>query len=80
MSPDAPAKDRAVYHQILAEMHRIRSIMLNLTTLDDPGAETGIREHLTREQNLALGRLNEWRLRRPQIYKQAQDDFQRFSQ
>ena len=77
MSPDASAKDRAVYHQILSEMHRIRSIMLNMTTLDDPSTESSIREHMTREQNLALGRLQEWRQRRPQIYKVAEEDFQK---
>jgi hypothetical protein len=62
---------------ILAEMHRVRALLLNMQTLDPDGTEQALREHLTREQNLALGKLTEWKQRRPEIYRQANEDFQR---
>ena len=57
-------------------MHRVHSILLNLQTLAADGTEKSLREHFTREQNVTLGRLTEWKQRRPEIYRQANDDFQ----
>ena len=69
-------KDQAIYHTILAEMHRLHSVMLNMRTLDDPDTAAALREHFTRDQNLALAKLMEWKTRRPEIYRQANEDFQ----
>lgn len=69
------AKDQAVYHMILAELHRLQAILLNLGVLDDPSTSQGLREHFSREQTLALGKLTEWRSHRPEIYRQANEDF-----
>jgi len=69
-------KDQAIYHTILSEMHRIRGVLLNLQSIDVPETAQALREHFTREQNLVLGRLMEWKRRRPDIYRQANDDFQ----
>ena len=70
-------KEQAIYHTILSEMHRLQSIMLNLQTVgESPETEQGLREHFGREQNLTLGKLMEWKQRRPQIYEQAHEDFQ----
>ena len=70
-------KDQAVYHTVLGDMHRLRGIMLNMQTIDQSETASALREHFTREQNLALGRLTEWRQRRADIYRQAQEDFDR---
>jgi hypothetical protein len=64
---------------ILAEMHRLRAIMLNLGSLQDPSTAEGLREHFTREQTLTLGKLTEWRSHRPEIYRLASEDFSRQS-
>lgn len=68
-------KERAIYHTILSEMHRLQSQMLNLRTIDDPYTAASLRDHFTREQNLTLGRLTEWKGRRPEVYRQAAEDF-----
>jgi hypothetical protein len=73
-------KDSAVYHSILAEMHRLRALLLNMQTIDLGSTEEGVRAHLTREQGLVLGKLTEWRGHRPLIYRQAEEDFQRLYQ
>ncbi|GAC1318764.1 MAG: hypothetical protein NVS2B16_26480 [Chloroflexota bacterium] len=70
-------KEQAIYHTILSEMHRIRGVLLNLQTIDVPESAQSLREHFTREQNLVLGKLLEWKRRRPEIYKQADQDFQK---
>ena len=71
----ANAKERAIFHVILAEMHRAQACVYNLQSLSDPDTEAGLREHFTREQTLALGRISEWRQRRPQIYRMAAVEF-----
>jgi hypothetical protein len=70
-------KNEAVYHSILAEMHRLRALLLNMQTIDLDSTEEGVRAHLSREQTLVLGKLTEWRQHRPQIYRKAEEDFQR---
>jgi hypothetical protein len=70
-------KDEAVYHSILAEMHRLRALLLNLQTIDLGTTEEAVRSHLAREQTLVLGKLTEWRQHRPLIYRRAEQDFQR---
>jgi hypothetical protein len=70
-------KDAAVYHAILAEMHRLRSLLLNLQTVDLGSTEEVVRAHLSREQSVVLGKLTEWRQHRPHIYRKAEEDFQR---
>lgn len=69
-------KEQAIFHLMLAEMHRLHALMLNLQTLDEPHTEAALREHFTREQNLALGKLIEWRNRRPDLYRRATEEFQ----
>lgn len=69
-------KEQAIYHTVLSEMHRIRAVLLNLQAIDVPETAQALREHFMREQNLVLGRLMEWKRRRPDIYRQANDDFQ----
>lgn len=69
-------KDRAIYHTILSELHRVQSILLNLQTLDEASTAEGLRDHFTRDQTLTLGKLNEWKLRRPDIFRLANEDFQ----
>jgi hypothetical protein len=69
-------KDRAIYHLILAEMHRLHGLMLNMRTVEPDETAQALREHLSREQNLVLGKLTQWKERRPAIYGQAQKDFQ----
>jgi hypothetical protein len=68
-------KAQAVYHTILAEMHRLHAMLLNLQTLDTVSTEASLRDHFTREQNLSLGKLSEWRTRRPDIYAAASEAF-----
>lgn len=75
MPPPEDKKERAIYHTVLAEMHRMQGILLNMQTLDDAQTAAALRDHFGREQNLVLAKLNEWRQRRPDIYRQAQDDF-----
>ena len=75
MTIPADKKDRAIYHLILSEMHRLQGIMLNMQTIDAPDTAEALREHFTREQNVALGKLTEWRNRRPEIYREASEDF-----
>jgi hypothetical protein len=69
-------KDRAIYHTILSDMHRLQAMMLNLQSIADPDTEEALREHFTRERTLALARLTEWKRRRPEIYQEAGEDFQ----
>jgi hypothetical protein len=69
-------KEQAIYHTILSDLHRLRAMMLNLQTIDDPDTARSLQEHFQREQNLSLARLTEWRQRRPSIYKQASADFE----
>lgn len=69
-------KNEAVYHSILAEMHRLRALLINMQTIDLDSAEEGVRAHLRREQTIVLGKLTEWRQHRPQIYRKAEEDFQ----
>jgi hypothetical protein len=69
-------KDQAIYHTILSELHRVQGILLNLQTLDEASTAEGLRDHFTRDQTLTLGKVNEWKLRRPDIYRQASEDFQ----
>jgi hypothetical protein len=76
MSIPEDRKEQAVYHTILADMHRLHAMMLNLQTLDTASTEQALREHFTREQNLSLGKLMEWKQHRPEIYRQAQEDFE----
>lgn len=70
-------KDEAVYHSILSEMHRLRALLLNMQTVEPGSSEEGVRAHLGREQTITLGKLTEWKRHRPQIYRQAEEDFQR---
>jgi hypothetical protein len=76
MTIPTDTKDRAIYHTILAEMHRLHATLLNMRTLDDPHTADSLREHFGREQTLALARLREWRQRRPEIYREASNDFE----
>lgn len=69
-------KEQAIYHTILAEMHRVQGLLLNMQTLQPDGSEAGLLDHFSREQTLALGKLTEWRGRRPEIYRAANEDFQ----
>lgn len=68
-------KDQAVYHTILAEMHRLHATMLNRQVMAHDQTEAAILEHFGRQQTLALGKLVEWKGRRPEIYAQAAEDF-----
>ena len=76
MSVPSGKKDQAVFHLILSEMHRLHALMLNMQTLDDPETEQALREHFTREQNMALGKLIEWKNHRPELYRRATEEFQ----
>jgi hypothetical protein len=69
-------RDRAVYHTILSDMHRLQATFLNLQNISDPDTAEGLREHFAREQGVLLGKLSEWRQRRPQLYEQASRDFE----
>lgn len=75
MTVPGDKKDQAVYHMILSEMHRLQGLMLNLQTIGPPETAKGLQDHFTRDQNLTLGKLMEWKQRRPEIYQQAGDDF-----
>jgi hypothetical protein len=75
MTVPTDKKDRAIYHTILSELHRMQGIMLNLQTMDNADTAAALREHFMRDQNLVLGRLNEWRGRRPEVFRQANEDF-----
>jgi hypothetical protein len=76
MTIPSDKKDQAIYHTILSELHRVHSILLNLQTLDEASTAEGLRDHFIRDRTLALGKVNEWKLRRPEIYRQANEDFQ----
>jgi hypothetical protein len=76
MSIPSDKKEQAIYHTILSELHRVQGILLNLQTLDEASTAEGLRDHFTRDRTLALGKVNEWKLRRPDIYRQASEDFQ----
>ena len=76
MSIPTDKKEQAIYHTILSELHRVQGILLNLQTLDEASTAEGLRDHFTRDQTLTLGKVNEWKLRRPDIYRLASDDFQ----
>lgn len=69
-------KDRAIYHTILSDLHRMQATLLNMQVLDEPTTAAALREHFARQQSVTLGALTEWRQRRPDIYRQAQEDFQ----
>lgn len=71
----ADKKDQAIYHTILADMHRLHAITLNMQTIDSPEMAAGLREYFTRDQSLTLGRLTEWRNRRQDVYREASEDF-----
>lgn len=73
----ADTKDQAIYHTILAEMHRMHALLLNLQTLPPDETERALAEHFRREQNLTLGKLVEWKGRRPALYREARADFER---
>jgi hypothetical protein len=75
MTVPEDTKDRAIYHTVLSDMHRLQAIMLNLQTIDSPDTEKSLREHFGRERSLVLARLSEWKQRRPAIYQQAGEDF-----
>lgn len=68
-------KDRSIYHTILAEMHRLQSILLGLQAADDPNTASAMQEHFGLQRSITLGRLTEWRQRRPEIYREAEADF-----
>lgn len=76
MTIPSDRKEQAIYHTILSELHRVQGILLNLQTLDEASTAEGLRDHFTRDRTLTLGKVNEWKLRRPDIYRQANDDFQ----
>jgi hypothetical protein len=76
MSIPTDKKDQAIYHTILGDLHRVQGILLNLQTLDDGDTAEGLRDHFTREQTLALGKIREWKVRRPDLYSMAYGDFQ----
>lgn len=69
-------KDQAIYHTILSDLHRMQATLLNMKVLDEPTTAEALREHFARQQSVTLGKLTEWRQRRPDLYRQAQDDFQ----
>lgn len=69
-------KDRAIYHTILSDLHRMQATLLNMQVLDEPTTAAALSEHFARQQSVTLGKLTEWRQRRPEIYRQAQEDFQ----
>ena len=68
-------KDAAIYHTILADMHRLRATMLNIQSIDQGDTEAALRDHFGREQTVLLGKLREWRGHRAAIFKQAEADF-----
>ncbi|HEX8917038.1 MAG TPA: hypothetical protein VF898_00910 [Chloroflexota bacterium] len=70
-------KEQAIYHAVLSELHRLHALTLNAQTLDTPSTEQSLHEYFTRQQSGVLGKLNEWRNRRPDIYRQASEDFAR---
>jgi hypothetical protein len=72
-------KERAIYHIILADMHRLRGVMLNLEQADQTEAESHLREHFGRELSILLGKLAEWRQHRSSLYAEAEKDFRRQS-
>lgn len=75
MAIPSEKKERAIYHMILSEMHRLQGLMLNMQTVEVPEAEEALQEHYSRQQNLALGKLTEWRRRRPEVFREAEGDF-----
>lgn len=75
MAIPADKKDRAIYHTILADMHRLRAMSLNLQTIEAGDTEQSLREHFGREQTILTGKLSEWRGHRPQVFKEAEADF-----
>jgi hypothetical protein len=75
MAIPSEKQDRAIYHAILAEMHRLQSVLLSLQTHDDPDTVAAMREHFGLQQSVTLGKLSEWRQRRPDIYREAEADF-----
>jgi hypothetical protein len=72
----AGRKDRAIYHIILADMHRLRGVMLNLEEVEGAESEGHMREHFGRELSILLGKLAEWRQHRSALYAEAEKDFQ----
>jgi hypothetical protein len=68
-------RERAIYHIVLADMHRLRGVMLNLEAVEHGETEEALREHFGRELTVLLGKLAEWRLRRSAIFAQAERDF-----
>jgi hypothetical protein len=79
MKDSSDLKDQVVYHSIMAELHRLQAITINLRTLDDPYTSEALSDHFRREQSLVLGKLAEWRRRCPAIHASASEDFKRLS-
>jgi hypothetical protein len=75
MTIPSDKREQAIYHTILSHMHRIRSLLLNLQMIDNP-SDKGISDHFARERTLTLGKLAEWKQRRPDLYREATEDFQ----
>ena len=76
MAIPTDVKEQAIYHTILSEMHRLHGVLLNMQTIQTGETEHALREHFTREQNLSLAKLMEWKQRRPDVYRAANEDFQ----
>lgn len=76
MTLPSTTKDRAIYHTILSDLHRMQATLLNMQDLNEPSTVAALKEHFARQQSVTLGALTEWRQRRPDIYRQAQEDFQ----
>ena len=71
----ATAKDRAIYHTILSDMHRLRATILNLQTIETGETEESLRDHFGREQRILTAKLSEWRTHRPAIFRDVEADF-----
>jgi hypothetical protein len=75
MTVPVDLKDRAIYHIILSDMHRLQATMLNLQSIASGATEEALREHFGREQSILLGKLREWRQHRATIFRDAEVDF-----
>lgn len=79
MEDSTETRERAIYHTILGEMHRLRATLLNLQAIDAPDTAESLREYFGREKSVTTGKLAEWRQRRPELYRQASEAFSRES-
>lgn len=70
-------RERAIYHLILADMHRLQGTLLQLKTAADAETAAALQEHFGRDRDIVLGRLAEWRQRKPDTYREAHEDFRR---